>query len=157
MPLATPAGGLDFRSPDGRGFCGFAGEVLGGAGFRDDVDFAPEGVAGRKKGVDERGIERIGASRWGGLDLEGEIAVEVDFGLFRLPPALDAGLLIGAPRPHIAKDAFAIELLFETAEGLVDRLPALEPDFNHEPQPYRKRVRRGRAFFPQGYRPQAAG
>lgn len=71
MALATPAGGLDFRSPDGRGFLGFAGEVLGGAGFRDDVDFAPEGVAGRKKGVDERGVERIGPSRWGGLGLRG--------------------------------------------------------------------------------------
>jgi len=51
----------------------------------------------------------------GVLDLEGEIAVKVDFGLFHLPAALDAGLLIGAPGPHIAKDALAIELLFEAA------------------------------------------
>ena len=71
MALAAPAGGLDFRSPNGRGFPGFAGKVLSGAGFRDDVDFAPEGVAGRKKSVDERGVERIGPSRWGGLGLRG--------------------------------------------------------------------------------------
>ena len=65
------------------------------------------------------------------MDLEGEIAVKVDFGLFHLPPALDAGLFIGAAGPDIAEDALAIELLFQTAEGLVDRFAALQPDFNH--------------------------
>ena len=72
------------------------------------------------------------------MDLKGEIAVKVDFRLFHLPAALDAGLLIGAPGPHIAEDAFAIELLFEAAEGLVDRLAALEPDFNHKTYPIEK-------------------
>ena len=83
----------------------------------------------------------------GVLGLEGEIAVKVDFGLFHLPAAFDARLLIGAPGPHIAKDALAIELLFEAAEGLIDRLAALEPDFNHEMKPYRKKAKQGRADF----------
>ena len=79
--------------------------------------------------------------------LEGEIAVKVDLGLFHLPAALDAGLFVGAAGADIAEDALAIELLFQTAEGLVDRFAAFEPDFNHGGQLYRKGWRRGRAYF----------
>jgi hypothetical protein len=84
------------------------------------------------------------------LGLEGEIAVKVDLGLFGLPPAFDAGLFVGAAGPGIAEDALAIELLFEAAEGLIDRLAAFEPDFNHARKPYRKRRGRGRYFLNRG-------
>jgi hypothetical protein len=63
--------------------------------------------------------------------LEGEIAVKVDLGLFHLPAALHAGLLMGAAGADIAEDSLAIELLFQATEGLIDRLAALEPNFNH--------------------------
>ena len=86
----------------------------------------------------------------GGLVLEGEIAVKVDFGLFRLPPALHAGLFVGTARADIAEDTLAIELLFQAAKGLVDRFTALEPDFNHESEAYRKKQRRGRVYFGLG-------
>jgi len=82
-----------------------------------------------------------------GLVLEGEIAVKVDFGLFHLPPALHAGFLVRTAGPHVAEDALAIELLFQTAEGLVDRLTAFEPDFNHEESLYPNHRRRERVFF----------
>ena len=86
----------------------------------------------------------------GGLVLEGEIAVKVDFGLFRLPAALDAGLLVGAASPGVPENALPIEFLFQAAKGLIDRLAALEPDFNHVEKPYRKGGRRGRVFLLQG-------
>ena len=38
---------------------------------------------------------------------------------------------MGAAGPDIAEDALPIELLFQAAEGLIDRLAALEPNFNH--------------------------
>lgn len=67
-----------------------------------------------------------------GEALEGEIAVEVDLRLLELATATDAGLLVGATSPGIAKGAFAIELLFQAAKGFIDRFPAFESDFNHE-------------------------
>ena len=79
--------------------------------------------------------------------LEGEIAVKVDLGLFHLPAALHAGLLMGAAGADIAEDALAIELLFQAAKGLVDRFTALEPDFNHGIEAYRRKRRRERVYF----------
>jgi hypothetical protein len=38
---------------------------------------------------------------------------------------------MGAAGADIAEDALAIELLFQATEGLIDRLAALEPNFNH--------------------------
>ena len=60
MSLPSAAGGLNFGSPDGRNFVGFAGQVLGRAGLGDDMDPAPKGVASRKEGIDESGFERVG-------------------------------------------------------------------------------------------------
>jgi len=71
MALASPAGGLNFRSPDGRDLVRFAGEILGRAGLRDDMDLAAEGVGGRKQGIDEGGFERIGESDPGRLGFRG--------------------------------------------------------------------------------------
>ncbi len=82
-----------------------------------------------------------------GLVLKGEIAVEVDFGLFHLPATLHTGLLIGAAGPDIAEDTLAIELLFQAAKGLIDRLATPEPDFNHKGELYRKGGTGGRVFF----------
>ena len=82
-----------------------------------------------------------------GAGLEGEIAVEVDLRLFEFATATNAGLLIGATSACIAKSTFAIELLFQTAKGLIDRFPAFESDFNHERKRYRKMRRRGSRYF----------
>jgi len=83
----------------------------------------------------------------GTLVLEGEIAVKVDFGLFHLPAPLHTGFFVGAAGPDIAEDALAIELLFQAAKGLVDRLAALEPNFNHTEHPIGKRKGRKGSFW----------
>lgn len=59
MPLPSAAGGLNLGSPDGRDFLGFSGQILGRAGFCDDMDPAPKRVVSRKKSVDEGGFERV--------------------------------------------------------------------------------------------------
>jgi hypothetical protein len=51
---------LDFGGPDGGDFAGFAGKVLGGSCLGHEMNPAPEGVAGRKEGVDEVGCEGVG-------------------------------------------------------------------------------------------------
>jgi len=71
VALAAAAGGLDFRGPDRGDLPGFSGQILGGAGFRDPMDAAAERVVGRKKGVDEGRIERVGKGRPGRLGLRG--------------------------------------------------------------------------------------
>ena len=60
VALAAAAGGLDFGGPDGGDFAGFAGKVLGGSCLGHEMNPAPEGVAGRKEGVDEGGCEGVG-------------------------------------------------------------------------------------------------
>ena len=83
--------------------------------------------------------EETGRSMWAtskgsekAVGLEREIAVEVDLRFLHLATAADAGLFVSAACAGVAKGAFAIELLFQAAKGLVDRFPAFESDFNHE-------------------------
>ena len=89
-------------------------------------------VMRERKGDDGGRRRSTCAASKGSAALEGEIAVEVDLRLLELATATDAGLLVGATSPGIAKGAFAIELLFQAAKGLIDRFPAFESDFNHE-------------------------
>jgi hypothetical protein len=90
-----------------------------------------KGWSGGSRGSTKSGANGSATGTREELVLEGEIAVKVDFGLFHLPATLHAGFFVGAASPDIAEDAFAIELLFQAAKGLVDRFAALEPDFNH--------------------------
>ena len=54
----------------------------------------------------------------------------------------------------VAKGAFAIELLFQAAKGLVDRFPAFESDFNHEPETLSELWAEGKlGFYPFFYSP----
>ena len=71
VTLASPAGGLNFRHPDGRDLRGFSGDVLGGAGLGGHMDVTPKRVFRREEGVDEGGIERIGGDRPRGVDFRG--------------------------------------------------------------------------------------
>jgi len=71
MSLPAAAGGLNFGSPHGWDFVGFAGQVLGRTGFCDDMDSAPKGVASRKEGIDEGGFERVGEGDPGSFGLRG--------------------------------------------------------------------------------------
>jgi len=48
VSLAATAGGLDFGGPDRGDLPGFPGQILGGAGLREDMDPTPKGVGGGK-------------------------------------------------------------------------------------------------------------
>ena len=71
VPLPAPPGGLNFRGPDGRNFAGFAGEVLGGTGRRQDMDPATERVIRRQERIDERRGKRVGFYRPRGAGFRG--------------------------------------------------------------------------------------
>jgi len=79
--------------------------------------------------------------------LEGEIAVEVDLRFLHLATATNAGLFIGPAGAGVAKDALAIELLFQAAKGFVDRFSAFESYFNHEEEILREKDRAGKQGF----------
>ncbi len=100
----------------------------------------------RKGDVGGRRRSTWAASK-GSAALEGEIAVEVDLRLLELATATDAGLLVGATSPGIAKGAFVIELLFQAAKSLIDRFPAFESDFNHESETLSESGAEGKSGF----------
>ena len=63
VALAAAAGGLNFSRPDGRDFLRFAGQILRGAGFCEDMDPPLKRASGWQEGLDESGFERVGRRR----------------------------------------------------------------------------------------------
>ena len=95
---------------------------------------------GRSMWATSKGSERA-------VGLEGEIAVEVDLRFLHLATATYAGLFIGPAGTGVAKDALAIELLFQAAKGFVNRFSAFESYFNHEEETLREKDRAGKQGF----------
>ena len=71
MPLASPAGGLDFGGPDRGDFLRFAGKILGGASGRQNMGPTSETMIRWQKGIDERRRKRVGWHRPSGVGFRG--------------------------------------------------------------------------------------
>jgi hypothetical protein len=94
-----------------------------------------------------RSTELEVSGSWDPRRLEGEIAVKVDLRFLHLATATYAGLFIGPAGTGVAKDALAIELLFQAAKGFVNRFSAFESYFNHEEETLREKDRAGKQGF----------